>query len=246
VVQGVCQGVGEGSAGGKSAMGRKRQREYRPEIGLGEMRQRLMRRASLACTLLVSLMAGACSITMPLAGLDDEPAAAKTTGSITSASPAMAFAPVAGKPDTRKPGGQIPDAKVTGSQKPASLKPMSLKADAPLPATASTGSRELSARISRPAPDFPRELGPEDLRRAHGAMGLALDPQGNGKDVAWSNPQSGMKGVIIPSGSPFLKAHEICRAFTASTVMQSGPIRQNGIACRPSGGEWSIREMGKG
>jgi surface antigen len=123
---------------------------------------------------------------------------------------------------------------------------MSLKADAPLPAMASTGSRELSARISRPAPDFPRELGAEDLRRAHGAMGLALDPQGNGKDVAWSNPQSGMKGVIIPSGGPFLKAHEICRAFTASTVTQSGSVRQSGIACRPSGGEWSIREMAKG
>jgi surface antigen len=196
------------------------------------MRPRLMRRASVACALLVSLMAGACSITMPLAGLDDEPAAAKTTGSIASAPPAMAFAPVA--------------AKVSGSQKHDPARPMSLKADAPLPAAAaSTGSRELSARISRPAPGFPRELGPEDLRRAHGAMGLALDPQGNGKDVAWSNPQSGMKGVIIPSGSPFLKTHEICRAFTASTVMQSGPVRQNGIACRPSGGEWSIREMVK-
>jgi surface antigen len=125
---------------------------------------------------------------------------------------------------------------------------MSLKPDAPLPAKMSAGvvtSRELSARVSRPAPDFPRELGPEDLRRAHGAMGLALDPQGNGKDVAWNNPQSGMKGVIIPSGGPFLKAHEICRAFTASTVTKTGSFRQSGIACRPSGGEWSIREMGK-
>jgi hypothetical protein len=192
---------------------------------------------------MIGLMAGACSITMPLtglAGLDDEPAAAKTTGSITSASPAMAFAPVAGKPGAQMQGRQKPDPAVSGS-----LKPMSLKPDAPLPAMTPAGSRELSARISRPAPDFPRELGPEDLRRAHGAMGLALDPQGNGKDVAWSNPQSGMKGVIIPSGSPFLKAHEICRAFSASTVMQSGQARQNGIACRPSGGEWSIREMSK-
>jgi hypothetical protein len=214
-----------------------------------------MRRASArfsfcACAALIGILASACSITMPLAGLDDEPAAARTTGSITTSPPALAFAPgragSAQQPESlQKTGLQKTGPQKSGSIPPGPQKPMALKADAPLPAMAAAGSGASSAAASRPAPEFPRELGSEDLRRAHGALGLALDPQGNGKDVAWSNPQSGMKGVIIPSGGPFLKDHQICRAFTASTVTKSASLRQTGVACRPSGGNWAIREMGK-
>ncbi len=185
---------------------------------LGEMR--LPRRVvNLGFVIVFGCFASACSITMPLtgfAGADDEPAAARTTGSITAA-PVTAAAPLPLKPDELK---------------------------AHIAAHGQQG-RELSARISRPRPGFPGDLGPEELRRAHGALALALDPQGNGKDVGWSNPQSGIKGVIIPAGGPYLKADEICRGFTATTTLQSGPIRQKGVACRPSGGEWSIRDMAK-
>ncbi|MGL4729197.1 MAG: RT0821/Lpp0805 family surface protein [Bosea sp. (in: a-proteobacteria)] len=193
--------------------------EYRPARANGEMRGRMI---ACAFAALIGALTSACSITMPLAGLDDEPAAAKTTASIMS--PANT-APLPLKAEALK-------AHVANHSSPGSSfgsKPIS--------------GRELSARVSKPAPSFPAELGPEDLRRAHGAMSLALDPQGNGRDVSWSNPQSGMKGAIIPTGGPYLKAHEICRAFTANTSLQAGAARQQGIACRPSGGEWSIREM---
>lgn len=86
------------------------------------------------------------------------------------------------------------------------------------------------------------DLGPEDVRRASGALALALDPQGNGAPVSWDNAQSGMKGRFTPVGGPFLKEDEICRAFLASMALQSGPVRLQGTACRPSGGEWSIRD----
>lgn len=87
------------------------------------------------------------------------------------------------------------------------------------------------------------ELGPEDMRRADGAMGVALDPQGNGAAVSWDNPQSGMKGAFIPVGGPFLRSDEICRAFIASVQTQTRPVKLQGTACRPSGGEWAVKDM---
>jgi len=86
------------------------------------------------------------------------------------------------------------------------------------------------------------DVGPEDWRRAEGAMALALDPQGNGAPVSWDNAQSGMKGTFTPVGGPFLKEDEICRAFLASMALQSGPVRLQGTACRPSGGEWAVKD----
>ncbi|RXT23198.1 hypothetical protein B5U98_11420 [Bosea sp. Tri-39] len=103
-----------------------------------------------------------------------------------------------------------------------------------LPARASEGKSPLANL----APD----LGPEDWRRAEGAMALALDPQGNGAPVSWDNAQSGMKGIFTPVGGPFLKADEICRAFLASMSLQTGPVKLQGTACRPSGGEWAVKD----
>lgn len=87
------------------------------------------------------------------------------------------------------------------------------------------------------------DLGPEDMRRADGAMALALDPQGNGAAVNWDNPQSGIKGAFTPVGGPFLRSDEICRAFIANVQTQSRAVRLHGTACRPSGGEWAVREV---
>lgn len=87
------------------------------------------------------------------------------------------------------------------------------------------------------------ELGPEDMRRADGAMSVALDPQGNGAAVSWDNPQSGIKGSFIPVGGPFLRSDEICRAFIASVQTQARPAKLQGTACRPSGGEWAVKDV---
>jgi surface antigen len=155
----------------------------------GRAKPYLMPLAIMAC----GLATAGCSITLPVMGwasYEDEPAAARTTASISAP---MAIAPQAQK--------------------------------------------------AKMAAAFPRDLGEEDLRRAHGALALALDPQGNGKNVSWDNPQSGMKGLITPLGSPYLKADEICRDFVAATALQTGPLNQKGVACRPSGGDWAIKSM---
>jgi surface antigen len=116
------------------------------------------------------------------------------------------------------------------------------KAEAEVETTASTLPARGAAKVS-PLAAISSELGPEDLRRADGAMALALDPQGNGASVSWDNPQSGIRGSFIPVGGPFLRADEICRAFIAEVRTQIRPAKLQGTACRPSGGEWAVLEM---
>jgi surface antigen len=85
-------------------------------------------------------------------------------------------------------------------------------------------------------------LNEEDWRRAKAALGVALDPQGPGTLVSWDNPQSAMKGHFKPTGAPYVKNDEICRDFDADL---GGPASASlqGSACRPSGGEWAIKEI---
>jgi surface antigen len=87
-------------------------------------------------------------------------------------------------------------------------------------------------------------LGPEDIRRAHGALALALDPQGNGSPVSWDNAESRSSGRFTPVSGPFLKDDEVCRAFLSLVVTPMDRRSLQGTACRPSGGEWAIRQMG--
>jgi surface antigen len=92
-------------------------------------------------------------------------------------------------------------------------------------------------------PSLSDHLGPEDLRRATGALALALDPQGNGSSVAWDNAESKSSGRFTPVGGPFLKDYDVCRAFLAQvqTVMQRQALQ--GTACRPSGSQWVIQDL---
>jgi surface antigen len=86
------------------------------------------------------------------------------------------------------------------------------------------------------------DLNEEDWRRAKAALGVALDPQGPGTQVSWDNPETAIKGTFTPTGAPFVKNDEICRPFTAHLSGASAASLQ-GMACRPSGGEWTIRDV---
>lgn len=119
---------------------------------------------------------------------------------------------------------------------------LSSKAEDDVATTSSVLPARGSAKAG-PLASLAADLGPEDMRRADGAMALALDPQGNGAAVSWDNPQSGIKGSFIPVGGPFLRSDEICRAFVASVQTQARPAKLQGMACRPSGGEWAVRDM---
>ncbi|MBB4040249.1 surface antigen [Microvirga flocculans] len=86
------------------------------------------------------------------------------------------------------------------------------------------------------------DLNEEDWRRAKAALAVALDPQGPGTQVSWDNPDSTRKGTFTPTGAPFVKDDEICRAFSANLSGPSAAALQ-GMACRPSGGDWAIKEI---
>jgi surface antigen len=94
----------------------------------------------------------------------------------------------------------------------------------------------------RPPVTLSPELNEEDWRRAKAALGVALDPQGPGTLVSWDNPETAMKGQFTPTGSPYVRNDEICRDFSAHL---SGPASASlqGSACRPSGGEWAIKDI---
>ena len=74
-------------------------------------------------------------------------------------------------------------------------------------------------------------------------MAVALDPQGSGARVTWDNPDTTLKGEFTPVGQPFVKDDEICRAFLATLAGQGSSASLQGTACRPSGGEWAIKDV---
>ena len=87
------------------------------------------------------------------------------------------------------------------------------------------------------------EMGVEDWRRAKGALAVALDPQGNGTPVSWDNPDTNTKGNFAPVGQPFVNTDEICRTFLATLILRTATTSLQGTACRPSGGEWAIKDV---
>jgi len=105
------------------------------------------------------------------------------------------------------------------------------------------GEPEATGAIaSKAVTSLSADLDEEDWRRAKAALAVALDPQGPGTQVSWDNPATARKGTFTPMGAPFVKNDEICRTFSAHL---SGPVPSalHGTACRPSGGEWAIKDV---
>lgn len=102
---------------------------------------------------------------------------------------------------------------------------------------ASTGS------IARRPASFGKDLGDEDWRRAHAALAVALDPQGNGRPVRWDNPDTAMRGSVNPTGLPYVSNDEICRDFLASVITPRASRFVRGTGCKPSGGAWELRRL---
>lgn len=110
----------------------------------------------------------------------------------------------------------------------------------PLPSLMSkTSSDDVTGSI-RGASPLSNSLDQEDWRRARGALGLALDPQGNGAPVAWENPQSRARGLFTPVGDARAVDDKICRAFIAELGGSLKPEQLQGDACRDRAGEWTV------
>ncbi|HEX8376061.1 MAG TPA: RT0821/Lpp0805 family surface protein [Geminicoccaceae bacterium] len=102
---------------------------------------------------------------------------------------------------------------------------------------ASTGS------IAKRPAGFGADLGTEDWRRAHAALSVALDPQGNGRPVKWDNPETTLRGSVNPTGLPYVANDRICRDFLASVIAPDRSRFLRGTGCKPSGGEWELTRL---
>ncbi len=112
-----------------------------------------------------------------------------------------------------------------------------------IPLPSFIGSRQDVTGSISPANPISSAMDIEDWRRARGAMGLALDPQGNGEPVTWDNPKSGAKGVFTPVGPAKPVDERICRAFIATVGGALPPRALQGSACRSKDGEWAIGDV---
>lgn len=90
---------------------------------------------------------------------------------------------------------------------------------------------------------FGRDLGDEDWRRAHAALSVALDPQGNGRPVKWDNPETALRGSVNPTGLPYVSNDLICRDFLASVIAPARSRFLRGTGCKPSGGAWELKRV---
>ena len=102
---------------------------------------------------------------------------------------------------------------------------------------------DITGSIEKPSPSLASTLDPEDWRRAHAALGVALDPQGNGALVNWDNPQSGVRGAFTPVGNAYASEDGVCRAFLADIGGKAAPRQLQGVGCRDKGGEWKVNDL---
>ncbi len=90
------------------------------------------------------------------------------------------------------------------------------------------------------------QLSGEDWRRARGALGIALDPRGNGAPVHWDNPESGVDGSFRSAGEPVVVDGEVCRAFAGTIRKMPRGLSFRGTACRQSNDDWDVTDMEPG
>jgi surface antigen len=112
-----------------------------------------------------------------------------------------------------------------------------------IPLTSLSATEEdATGSIEKPGSPLGPVMDPEDWRRANAALGVALDPQGNGAPVQWSNPISGAKGSFVQTGRPFPFDAVVCRPFAADMALRGGEHALAGSACVDKSGEWTVRD----
>ena len=103
----------------------------------------------------------------------------------------------------------------------------------------STGSIAPKAAPRRCRPISTKRIGGGPRRRWRSRS----IPRAPGRWCRGTIPTRRMKGQFTPTGAPFVKNDEICRAFLAQLSGPGAPSALQGTACRPSGGDWAINDV---
>jgi|SRR5581483_7842203 len=78
----------------------------------------------------------------------------------------------------------------------------------------------------------------EDKQRAYAAQMEALERGKSGAPVAWTNPDSGRHGTVVP-GPAFQRNAMTCRQYTHTIYLEGKPQTARGTACRNPDGTWT-------
>lgn len=102
---------------------------------------------------------------------------------------------------------------------------------------------DVTGTIAKPAPILSERLSDEDWRRAQAALGVAMDPQGNGLAVSWDNPDTGAEGEFTPLGVATTAGGLTCRPFHAELGGKLPKETHDGLACRDKISTWIITQI---
>jgi surface antigen len=81
-------------------------------------------------------------------------------------------------------------------------------------------------------------LDDDDRQRAYAAQMEALETGPSGAPVAWSNPDSGRHGTVVP-GPAYQQNGMNCRQYTHTIYIEGKPQTARGTACRNPDGTWN-------
>jgi len=82
-----------------------------------------------------------------------------------------------------------------------------------------------------------KSLDENDRRAAAEAEYYALEKGHSGDGTPWRNPDSGHRGVIVPS-APYKLRDQNCRNYTHTIYIDGEPQILKGTACRSNDGTW--------
>jgi surface antigen len=82
-------------------------------------------------------------------------------------------------------------------------------------------------------------LDERDKRLAAEATQRALETARSGQHVAWTNPDSGHSGTVVPVRT-YEAQGTYCREFQQTVTIQGKQERAYGTACRQPDGNWRI------
>lgn len=114
-----------------------------------------------------------------------------------------------------------------------------------LPIGALKDDAEVTGSIPGKVATLSSKLSDEDWRRAQAALGVAVDPQGNGAPVSWDNPETGKKGSFVAAGPLYILDNKACRSFIATIDLPGGAgsdQKIQGASCRNGPNDWTVKE----
>jgi surface antigen len=92
---------------------------------------------------------------------------------------------------------------------------------------------------STPKPAAVATFNDEDKQRDYAAQIQALETGPSGATVAWSNPDSGHYGNVVP-GPAYVTNGVTCRQYTDTRYIDGNAQDERGTGCRNADGRWTV------